>query len=255
MSLAFEVVGKTDVGCVRTNNEDSFAFDTTTGVFVVCDGMGGRAAGEVASTMAVNTLVEYFQASAGEGQGSGSSIDHSDSATALADAIAFANDRIRQAAANTPTQFGMGSTIVAALWNRDAFSIAHVGDSRIYLIRRGKIQQLTNDHSLVMEEVRNGLMSLEEARDSANQNIILRALGAEDSVQPDLAHVPVEAHDILLLTTDGLVRYVDDPRILEMIESTSTLEEACDSLIQSAKDAGGSDNITCLLIRIVEKAG
>jgi len=254
MALAFEVVGKTDVGCVRANNEDSFAFDTTTGVFVVCDGMGGRAAGEVASTMAVNTLIEYFQASAGEDHASGSSFDHSDSATALGDAIAFANDRIRQAAANSPAQFGMGSTIVAALWTRDAFSIAHVGDSRIYLIRRNKIQQLTNDHSLVMEEVRNGLMSLEEARDSANQNIILRALGAEDSVQPDLAHVPVEAHDILLLTTDGLVRYIDDHQILEMIGSTSTLEQACDLLIQSAKDAGGSDNITCLLIRIVEKA-
>jgi len=160
MSLALEVAGKTDVGCVRTNNEDSFAFDTTTGVFVVCDGMGGRAAGEVASAMAVNTLVEYFRASAGEGQAPSSSVDHSDSATALADAIAFANDRILQAAADTPAQLGMGSTIVAALWNRGAFSIAHVGDSRIYLIRRNRIQQLTNDHSLVMEEVRNGLISL-----------------------------------------------------------------------------------------------
>jgi protein phosphatase len=253
MALALEVAGKTDVGCVRTNNEDSFAFDTDTGVFVVCDGMGGRAAGEVASAMAVETLVEYFRASAGENRAS-VGMGHSDSASSLADAIVFANDRIREAAANTPNQSGRGSTIVAALWNRDAFSIAHVGDSRIYLIRRGEIHQLTNDHSLVMEEVRKGLMSLEEARESAIQNIILRALGAEDTVQPDLAHIPVEPGDILLLTTDGLVRYVDDPRILKIIESTSTLEEACDLLIQSAKIAGGSDNITCLLLRVVEQS-
>jgi PPM family protein phosphatase len=254
MALAFEVVGRTDVGCVRTNNEDSFAFDTTTGLFVVCDGMGGRAAGEVASAMAVNTLVEYFRATEGEDRTSGRKVDNPSSATALADAITFANERIRQAAADTPAQNGMGSTLVAALWNGNAFSIAHVGDSRIYLIRHHQIQQLTIDHSLVMEEVRSGLMSPEEARYSGIQNIILRALGAEDTVQPDLADVPVEPHDVLLLTTDGLVRYVDDARILELIESTTTLEEGCDVLIQSAKDAGGSDNVTCLLIRIIEQA-
>jgi protein phosphatase len=149
----------------------------------------------------------------------------------------------------------MGSTIVAALWCGDTVSIAHVGDSRIYLIRRHQIQQLTTDHSLVMEEVRSGLMSMEEARYSGIQNIILRALGAEDTVQPDLATIPVESQDMLLLTTDGLVRHVEDARILELVESASTLEEACDLLIQSAKDAGGNDNVTCLMIRVVEQAG
>jgi protein phosphatase len=255
MALAFEVAGKTDVGCVQTNNEDSFAVDTITGLFVVCDGMGGRAAGEVASALAVNTLIEYFRAGGRDVSTSGRKTDDSDTPTALADAIAFANDQIFQAAANIPTQSGMGSTIVAALWCGDTVSIAHVGDSRIYLIRRHQIQQLTTDHSLVMEEVRSGLMSMEEARYSGIQNIILRALGAEDTVQPDLATIPVESQDMLLLTTDGLVRHVEDARILELVESASTLEEACDLLIQSAKDAGGNDNVTCLMIRVVEQAG
>lgn len=255
MALAFEVAGKTDVGCVRENNEDSFAFDSTTGVFVVCDGMGGRAAGEVASAMAVNTLIEYFRAGGRDVSDSGRKIDDSDVLTALADAITFANDQIRQAAEDIPAQRGMGSTIVAALWGGDAVSIAHVGDSRIYLIRRHQLRQLTTDHSLVMEEVRSGLMSMEEARYSGIQNIILRALGAEDTVQPDLARIPVESGDMLLLTTDGLVRHVEDARILELAESAPTLVEACDLLIQSAKDAGGNDNITCLMIRVVEQAG
>jgi protein phosphatase len=251
MPLAFEVAGKTDVGCVRTNNEDSFAFDAATGLFVVCDGMGGMAAGEVASGMAVSTLIEYFRASGRNVSDPGRMFDGSESAIALADSIAFANDRIRQAGADIPAHAGMGTTIVAALWNGDAVSIAHVGDSRIYLMRHHQIQQLTIDHSLVMEEVRNGLMSIEEARYSGIQNIILRALGAEDTVQPDLAAVPVEPGDMLLLTSDGLIRHVDDHRILELAESASTLEEACALLIQSAKDAGGKDNTTCLMVRVV----
>jgi serine/threonine protein phosphatase PrpC len=253
MTLAFEVAGRTDVGCVRTNNEDSFAFDLTTGLFVVCDGMGGRAAGEVASEMAVNTLVEYFRATSGGDSGRKS--DYYASERTLAAAIAIANNRIREAAAMIPSQAGMGSTLVAALWDGDSVSIANVGDSRIYLIRNHKIQQLTTDHSLVMEEVRSGLISLEEARYSRKQNFILRALGAEDSVMPDLATVPVIPQDLLLLTTDGLVRHVDDAGILEIAESAATLQEACDLLIQRAKDEGGSDNVTCLMIRAVEQIG
>jgi serine/threonine protein phosphatase PrpC len=255
MALAVEVAGKTDVGCLRSNNEDSFAYDLATGAFVVCDGMGGRAAGEVASSIAVESVLEYFRAAPARfgADGGGGGAGSSDPSVALASAIEFANRRICQTAARNPAQAGMGSTVVAALWTGDKVSIAHVGDSRIYLVRDGEIRQLTSDHSLVMEEVRVGLMSLEEAQRSEMQNIILRALGAKDTVQSDVAEIQVAPQDILLLTTDGLVRHVEDRRILHVIEQAPNLKHACEALIQCANDAGGSDNITCLLVKIVEE--
>ncbi|HVJ05457.1 MAG TPA: Stp1/IreP family PP2C-type Ser/Thr phosphatase [Candidatus Saccharimonadales bacterium] len=252
MALALEVAGRTDVGCVRTNNEDSFDFDTGTGVFVVCDGMGGHAAGEVASGMAVRSVVDYFRTPNSEEQDD-KRTDRS--SAALGDAIVVANERIRKTAALIPGHAGMGSTIAAAIWNgKGGVSIAHVGDSRIYLIREHKIELLTSDHSLVMEGVRSGLMSMEAAQNSRVQNIILRALGAEDTVHPDVADLSVKPQDVLLLATDGLTRHVDDSHILELIESASTMDEACNLLIQSAKEGGGSDNVTCLLLRIVDRA-
>ncbi len=251
MALALEVAGKTDVGCVRTNNEDSFDFDTRTGLFVVCDGMGGHAAGEIASGMAVRTVVDYFRTPRGNDQ-DGNRAERS--AAALQDAIVFANERIRKSAARIPGQAGMGSTIAAAIWNGSGVSIAHVGDSRIYLIREHEIELLTTDHSLVMEGVRTGLMSMADAQNSSIQNIILRALGAEDTVNPDVADLAIKTQDVLLLATDGLTRHVDDHRILELIDSASTMDEACNLLIQSAKAAGGSDNVTCLLVRIIDQA-
>jgi len=255
VTTTVEVAGKTDVGCIRANNEDSFGYDTSTGLFVVCDGMGGQAAGEVASNIAVDTLIEYFRDSA-RGDPSGlRGIAHtaSTSADLLRRAIELANERIRQAADANPFQTGMGSTIVAALLKGQTVTIAHVGDSRIYLIHEGAIRQLTNDHSLVMAEVRSGLMTLEQAHRSELQSIILRALGAEASVQPDFADVPLAHGDILLLTSDGLVRQVDDDRILQLIESAPNLEGACDALIQAAKDAGGSDNVSCLLLKLTKQ--
>ena len=251
MGLALEVAGRTDVGCVRTNNEDSFDFDTGLGLFVVCDGMGGHAAGEVASGMAVRSVVDFFRTLKGQDLDDRTS---EDSSAALEDAINFANERIRKAAARTPGHAGMGSTIVAAILDGKSASIAHVGDSRIYLVRQHEIQLLTSDHSLVMEGVRSGLMSLQDAQNSSVQNIILRALGAEDTVHPDVTDLSVKARDILLLATDGLTRHVEDNRILELIESASTMEQACNLLVQSAKEAGGSDNITCLLVRVVARA-
>jgi protein phosphatase len=254
MALAVEVAGKTDIGCVRSNNEDSFAYDLDAGIFVVCDGMGGRAAGEVASSLAVESVIEHFRGTTvRSGIGTGYGADgNSESSDALTNAIEMANKRICQTAASNPAQAGMGSTIVAALLTGNRISIAHVGDSRIYLVRDREIKQLTIDHSLVMEEVRVGLMSLEEAHRSEMQNIILRALGAKETVQSDIAEIEVAPKDILLLTTDGLVRHVEDEQIRHVIEEAPTLEQACDALIQCAKDAGGSDNITCLLIKIVK---
>ncbi len=256
MSLTVQIAAKTDVGCVRQNNEDNFGYDTRLGVYVVCDGMGGMAAGEVASKMAVDSVLNYFREAAQNGRypGVGKSYEgRSERANALASAIQLANEAVHGAAQADAGRAGMGSTIVAALVEDGFYAIAHVGDSRIYLVRNGEIQQLTNDHSLVMEQVRRGLITLEEARDSDMQNIIMRALGSEETVQPDLDDVLAMGGDVLLLCSDGLTRHVTDAKILDLIAQATTLEQACDHLIRAAKDVGGEDNITCMLLRIVEQ--
>jgi protein phosphatase len=257
MSLTVQVAGKSDLGCVRTNNEDNFGYDTRYGLFVVCDGMGGQAAGEVASKMGVDTILEYFRKAGGETGKypvEGQPLEGvSERANALASSIRRANRSIFEAASKNAGHAGMGSTVVAAMVKGNFLSIAHVGDSRIYLIRKDSIQQLTNDHSLVMEQVRRGLITQEEAEKSNMQNIIIRALGSEETVEADVDDMVAQPGDILLLASDGLTKYVKDPALLKIIRSAPTLEQACDRLIQAAKDAGGDDNITCVLVRVVEQ--
>ena len=257
MSLTVQVAGKSDLGCVRTNNEDNFGYDTRYGVFVVCDGMGGQAAGEVASKIGVDTILDYFRKAGGETGKyplEGQPLEGvSERANALASSIRLANRSIFEAASKDAGHAGMGSTVVAALVKGNFLSIAHVGDSRIYLIRKDSIQQLTNDHSLVMEQVRRGLITQEEAEKSNMQNIIIRALGSEDTVEADVDDMVAQPGDILLLGTDGLTKYVKDAALLKLVKSAPTLSQACDALIQAARDGGGDDNITCILVRVVEQ--
>jgi protein phosphatase len=241
---------------VRTNNEDNFGYDLQEGIFVVCDGMGGQAAGELASKIAVDTVMNYFHHEGGNNDSQvpgGGFEDVSDRAHALANAIHRANQAIQDAAARNPGHTGMGSTIVAVCTSGTEFSIANIGDSRIYLVRGDAIQQLTNDHSLVMEQVRRGLMTLEEAEKSEMQNVIVRALGTEESVEPDLEDHEFVPGDVLLLCCDGLSRYVKEATMLEIIRSTEDLNDACEKLIQAAKDSNSDDNITCVLVRAREQ--
>ncbi len=259
MGMTVQVAGKSDVGCVRTNNEDNFGYDTRFdgfGVFIVCDGMGGQAAGEVASKMGVDSVLAYFRSARdGNFPTVGRTFEGVQPlANALASAIQLANQRIHERASNDTAHAGMGSTIVGALVKGNYVALAHVGDSRIYLIREGKIQQLTNDHSLVMEQVRRGLITLEEAEQSEMQNIIIRALGSEEGVEPDVDEMIARPGDILLLATDGLTKHVKDPHMLELVQKSATLEQACDKLIQAAKDHGGDDNITVVMVKIVEQS-
>jgi protein phosphatase len=146
----------------------------------------------------------------------------------------------------------MGSTVVAALLRGHSLAIANVGDSRIYLIRQGQIEQLTEDHSLVMEQVRLGYITREQAETSELQNVILRALGSEAEVQPDVEDLVAVNGDLILLTSDGLTRHVRDQEILDIVTQSTTLQAACANLIKTAKDRGGDDNVTCLLVRMVE---
>jgi len=256
MTLAVEAAGKSDVGCVRTNNEDNFGYDLRYGIFIVCDGMGGQAAGEVASKLGVDVLLTYFRhaAEAGEYQQVGAPQEGlSRDALALASAIRLANHTIYETGQKQAASAGMGSTVVAALVKGNALAIANVGDSRIYLIRQGVIQQLTQDHSLVMEQVRRGYLTLEQAERSEMQNIILKALGSEENVDPDIEDLVVLPGDILLMCSDGLTKYLRDPEILQSVSASATLDEACDALIQTVKQRGADDNVTCLLLRIVER--
>jgi protein phosphatase len=253
MSLTIEVAGKSDVGCVRKNNEDNFGYDTRYGIFVVCDGMGGQAAGEVASKMSVDVMLDYFRQSNGLPPNAHKFEGVSERANALGDAIARANAAVFQASHEGRSEHhGMGSTIASVLLRDKFLSVGHVGDSRVYLIREDEIQQLTNDHSLVMEQVRRGLMTQQEAERSEIQNIILRALGSEEKVEPDLQDVICQPNDVLLLASDGLTKLVKDKSILEIVQRASSMGRACEQLVETARKQGGDDNITCLLIRLVE---
>ncbi len=257
MSLAVQVAGKTDLGCIRTNNEDNFGFDTRFGIFVVCDGMGGAASGEVASKLAVDTMLKYFRQHARTGlfPPFGRQFEGvSQRANALASAEQLANAEIFETAGKNKEHAGMGSTVVAVAVKGNFFSIVNVGDSRIYLIRNGEIRQLTSEWSLVMEQVRRGLITLEEAESSTIQNIIIRALGSEETVEPDVDDLMAMPGDVLMLASDGLTKHVKDPKLLQIIQNAPTLERACDDLVNAAKDDGGDDNITCVLLRLLQQS-
>lgn len=256
MSLTSEVAGKTDLGCVRKNNEDNLGWDQRVCLYVVCDGMGGALAGEVASKMGVDLLLGYFR----EGKEAGSYPEFgdmpSDMSTAgrqLLSAIRRANAAIFEAGQAKQSQQGMGSTIVAALLQQNFLTIAHAGDSRMYRLRNGVLEQLTQDHSLVMEQVRRGLITIEEAEKSEMQNIIIRALGSEEAVEPDIQELIALRDDVYLLATDGLTKLVRDDLIKEILEHSPSLDAACEDLIKAARERGGDDNITCLLLRVVEQ--
>ena len=260
MTLAVEVAGKTDPGRVRPNNQDNFGYDSRYGIFVVCDGMGGQAAGEVASKMGVDILLDYFRQDSASGPHHGNGQppaeapgNLSPAARSLDQAIHLANHKIYKAGQQDSGRSGMGSTVVAALIRGHALTIGNVGDSRIYLIRQGEIQQLTEDHSLVMEQVRQGYITLEQAQQSEMQNVILRALGSEEELEVDVEDLVAMPGDLILMTSDGLTRHLDDQEILKIVTASSSLERMCGDLIQAANQRGGDDNITCLLLRIVEQ--
>jgi PPM family protein phosphatase len=253
MALAVKVAGRTDVGCVRANNEDNFGYDSRYGIFVVCDGMGGQAAGEVASKMGVDIMLDYFRKLGTSSGNQHANEQKSSGAERLAEAIQLANRTIFDAGQHQKGQSGMGSTIVAALLRGNSLSIGHVGDSRIYLVRHGAIEQLTDDHSLVMEQVRRGYITLEQAQRSEMQNIILRALGSEEAVEADIEDVAIFPGDLLLMTSDGLTRHLKDEEILATVERSADLERACNELVETARQRGGEDNITCLLLRMEDR--
>lgn len=240
--------GLSDKGLSRTHNEDSFFADKDLGLFVVADGMGGHSAGEVASRMAVEALSGYIRKScAGVKPLIGrSDSGRSDASNQLVSGIRLANQIVCEAAKNNPSWKGMGTTIVAALADRNRMSIAHAGDSRAYLVRSGKISQLTDDHSVVAEQVRKGLISKEEAEVSENRNLITRALGSDEALEIDVTEIIIMDGDRLLLCSDGLSTMVADDEVLMIIASDNAPESACARLVDEANNNGGRDNITAV---------
>jgi protein phosphatase len=250
--LNFKVHGQSDVGRIRQNNEDNFGIDRELGLFIVADGMGGHAAGEVASRMAIELTMDYIRrtAESDEPYLTGFNTKYSRAGNRLNSAIILANQVISDTASSRQEWQGMGTTLVAA-WlgdpDRSRLTIAHVGDSRGYLLRYGELRQLTTDHSLVEEQIREGLISREEAQNSLNRNMITRALGYRERVNPDIIELALDPGDKLLLCSDGLNTMLTDQEIHRIIMLNGNIAKACAQLINAANDKGGRDNTTIIL--------
>ncbi|MGB6973088.1 MAG: Stp1/IreP family PP2C-type Ser/Thr phosphatase [Terracidiphilus sp.] len=231
----------TDRGRKRPSNEDAFGFSVEDGVYVVCDGMGGAAAGEIASSLAVDEFLKLLS-----GREAKPELPMPE---AVEQAILAANQAIFARAQRNRRLSGMGTTMVALAVEDRQVWVLNVGDSRCYRYRAGRLEQLTLDHSLVEEQVRMGRMTRAEAARSPFRNMITRALGTQNRVTPDIFGLEAEPGDLFLLCSDGLTREISDHVIAARLGSEAPLDEICMQLVDAAKKAGGHDNITCLLVR------
>ncbi len=244
--------GLTDVGRKRDHNEDSFLVDESLGLFVVADGMGGHAGGGTASRIAVETIrTKLREAKEADGSlfASPGSLADSGLRELLRDAVEAACGKIYHAAQGDANLAGMGTTVTAVLVDGASAWVAHVGDSRCYLVRGGQIYQISEDHSLVNEQLKAGAITLDEARRSRFKNIITRSVGFEEDVQVDMLGLEVEPGDVLVLCCDGLSNMLEDREIMEVAAGTP-LAEAPEKLISLANDRGGDDNITVIVVRV-----
>jgi len=250
---ALEIVRLTDVGQRRDHNEDAIASDDNIGLVILADGMGGYKAGEVASEIAVLSIsaelkeamltmepghVDVFLGKQAEAQ-------------LILDAVKNANDAIYNVSQTQPQCAGMGTTLVVGLFTNNKLLVGHIGDSRMYRFRNQSLTQITEDHSLLQEQIKSGLITAEQAKFSANKNLVTRALGIDPEVELELNEHDVEVGDIYLLCSDGLTDLVDD----NIIESTlnmlsSNLHDTAQKLVEMANDNGGKDNISVILVRV-----
>ena len=249
----------TDTGRIRKNNEDSYRLAPELGLFVLSDGMGGLAAGELASRLTVDTIVEHCREAEGDPSltFTGNPMpDVMEVSNRLADAIHLANRAVREAGkkrAQDSNPAAMGATVVAARISEGRVSLAHVGDSRAYRLRRGTLEQLTQDHSFVAEQVRSGVITEQEAKRSNLQNVLTRALGVESRVEVDILEELVLEGDTLLLCSDGLTRELSDSQIAAVLNDGGDAQEAAGRLVDFANQAGGGDNITAVVLRFGPK--
>jgi protein phosphatase len=240
--MRISCAGVTDVGVVRAGNEDNFLLDCARGLFIVADGMGGHAAGEVASEMAVQIIEDEL--------GSLRGLSDGEAAGRMRVAIQKANQAIFHRTLAEHDKRGMGTTItVMTLFSR-RYLIGQVGDSRAYLLRRGELFQLTKDHSYVQEQVDAGLLTAEQARTHPYSNVITRCVGANEEVAPDIYFGNLEAGDVILLATDGLTGMLDDAQLRDILATEENPERAVQRMVTDANRRGGLDNITAIVIRV-----
>lgn len=255
---SIEIGSATHVGRVRGNNEDNYKVVPTLNLYVLSDGIGGQASGEVASAMAVETIVTHcmeFSTSPPPYKRDEVQSAISNRTNELARAAYLANRAVYETSVHDPRFQGMGATVVAAWIEGHRLSLVHVGDSRAYVLRGGLLERLTSDHTLVAEQVRRGLITLEQAQTNPLRRILIRSLGVHEEVEIDIHEHELRAGDILLLCSDGLTGMVPESEITDVLLQGSDAQSAADRLVTSANEHGGDDNVTVILVRFGVSAG
>ena len=237
--MKLQVSAKTDIGLNRKNNEDRYFVDTKQELFIVADGMGGHLAGEVASRIAVETVCRSLQG-----------VDGSNPQEQLKLAVEKANRTVEQAAKGNPALHRMGTTLSIILLHQQQGYLAHIGDSRIYRLHHQKLEQLSDDHSLVGEQLRQGTITKDQAKNSSLGNILLQAIGITPQLDICQKKIALAATDQFLLCSDGLTDMVSDAEIENLLKQPGAINLRCESLITAAIAAGGKDNITAILLQI-----
>ena len=242
--MQLSVAARTDVGRIRAGNEDSLyaVANESRGLFIVADGMGGHAAGEVASSMAVQIIAQELEPLA--------SIDEPGAVERMAQAVYDANRAIYERTMSESEKQGMGTTTSILMLSDAGYLIGQVGDSRIYLLRDGQLRQLTKDHSYVQEQVDAGYLTPEQARYHPYSNVITRCVGANEAVEPDFFAGPITGGDVFLVASDGLTGMVEDRRLHQLMSSKANPARVVDALIAEANGRGGLDNITAILVQV-----
>lgn len=248
---ALEMIGVSDPGIVRPHNEDCIAMRSDQGIAILADGMGGYNAGEVASAIAVSTILDDLRAELKRISAKRMPNGMSRVSTIIHQAVEKANNEINQIAFIQPQCHGMGTTLVLAVFYDNRVTVGHVGDSRLYRLRRNRFEQITRDHSLLQEQIDSGIISEEEAKFSQNKNLVTRALGIEREVEIELHEYEALPGDIYLLCSDGLPDMVEDEQIQDTIKQTNgNLSKAAQQLVKTANEKGGRDNISVILARV-----
>ncbi len=254
--MRLNVAGSTDVGLKRNHNEDAFLLLPEEQLYCVADGMGGHASGEVAARLAVEEMAEFFRLTGRDDEATwpwreDPARRHDENRVLTG--VKLANLRIYERAQSDERLRGMGTTLVCAHFEKDALAVVvgHVGDSRAYLWRGGAVRQLTEDHSLLNDYLKARRLTPEEVESFPHKNVIVRALGMKDTVEVDLLRVPLQDGDVVLLCCDGLSGMVPDDRLAELIQRhQGDLKAAAQALVDAANEAGGVDNITCVLAQV-----
>ena len=256
LTQILEIATCTDPGMVRSHNEDSIATDAANGLVVLADGMGGYNAGEVASGMATTVIITEMRQILASTQPN--QIDPRTNQTIAArlmrEQVLKANGSIYQAAQSQPQYAGMGTTLVVSLFYDNRVLVAHLGDSRLYLLREGALRQVTRDHSLLQEQIDSGLLTAEQAKNAQHKNLVTKALGIDPSVEPEIHEYQTRPGDVYLVCSDGLCDMVEDEEISTALQALGgNLKLAAQQLVQMANDNGGRDNVSVILVRILRE--